>query len=144
MPFQASFNFCFKTFKTGAALNNHPIRDHPSLLQQKVDFKDSVGNVFEQPKSADITSLRLYLRWLTILVERVSNYLIPCHPGKWIAIDCFQVPSEYFSHILHRLSNPALNSVRAIGHRRPPMFRKQCVKLSYKIYEESQLLILLE
>lgn len=46
------------------------------------------------------------------------------------------MPNEYFCHILHRLKNPPLFSVRDVRHRRQPMFKKETKRLSYKIFDE--------
>lgn len=46
------------------------------------------------------------------------------------------MPTEFFSHILHRLRSPALFSVRDVSHRRQPVFTKHTKRVSYKIYDE--------
>ena len=82
-----------------------------------------------------------YLKWPGVLVERINRSLVPDHTGKcsnpqcvlyfgvlglmhllppnffsskgkWCRVDCLQVPQKYFAHLLYRLGNPMVDSVR--------------------------------
>ena len=114
-----------------------------------------------------------YLKWLGVLVERINGSLVPDHPGKcsnpqfvlyfgvlglthlltpnffsskgkWCHVDCLQVPQKYFAHLLYRLGNPMVNSVRDAPHIRQPIFKRIARRFSYKIFNEETLKLVLE
>ena len=76
------------------------------------------------------------VRDLLALDYRCDNFVYFYFIAKWYSLDCYQVPPEYFEHILHRLGSPVASSAREARHRRQPIFRKKALRLSYKICEE--------
>lgn len=59
-------------------------------------------------------------------------------------MDCLQVPQKYFAHLLYRLGNPMVNSVRDAPHIRQPIFKRIARRFSYKIFNEETLKLVLE
>ena len=51
-------------------------------------------------------------------------------------VDCLQVPEKYFAHMIHRLGNPMLDSVRDAPHLRQPIFKRKARRFSYKMFNE--------
>ena len=47
-------------------------------------FEDNCGTLCEQPKSNALGDEEKedYLKWLSVLVERINASLVPDHPGK--------------------------------------------------------------
>jgi len=84
MPYSASCSFCHKAFKTGRSLSNHLASRHPQARQDVFTFRDDKGTVFEGPEPRDLPEEKCddYLKWLSVLVERVNGSLIPDYPGK--------------------------------------------------------------
>lgn len=64
--------------------------------------------------------------------------------GKWCHVDCLQVPQKYFAHLLCRLGNPMVDSVRDAPHIRQPIFKRIARRFSYKIFNEETLKLVLE
>ena len=174
MPFTTRCPLCPKNFKTGTSLSKHLTIKHPRSKPEKVRFVDETGKTCEEPKATTLHGAEkvAYLRWLAVLAERINSSLVPEHPGKhiawgktlnllesqawanlklclsspakWRSVDCFQVPSQYFTHMLQSLGSPGLDSVREVRHRRQPIFKRSSRRLSYKIYDEELFRTLLE
>lgn len=64
--------------------------------------------------------------------------------AKWCSVDCFQVPSQYFMHMLKTLGSPGLDSVHEVWHRCQPVFKRSSRHLLYKIYDAELFRMLLE
>lgn len=65
-------------------------------------------------------------------------------PAKWCSVDCFQVPSQYFTQMLKSLGSPDLDSVCEVQQRRQPIFKRISRRLLYKIYDAELFKTLLE
>lgn len=86
MPYFAKCSFCPKTFKTGRSLSSHLVNRHPQLRQDIVTFSDEKGEVYKAPQPREISIERReeYLKWLSVLLERVNGSLQPDYPGELI------------------------------------------------------------
>ena len=84
MPYSAKCSVCHKAFKTGRSLSNHLASRHPLARPGTVSFSDENGRIFEGPKPHDIPEEKRgdYLKWLSVLAERVNGSLLPDCPGK--------------------------------------------------------------
>lgn len=67
--------------------------------------------------------------WMLQLVAEDLFYL---STAKWCHVDCFQVPVQYFYHMLSRLGSPMLDSVREVKHSRQPIFKRKTRRLRMK------------
>ena len=54
------------------------------------------------------------------------------------------MPQKYFAHLLCRLGNPTVDSVRDAPHVRQPIFKRIARRFSYKIFNEETLKLVLE
>lgn len=65
---------------------NHWASRHPHLRQPSVKFSDENGKLFEAPEVREIPKALHadYLKWLSVLLERVNGSLVPDYPGKLI------------------------------------------------------------
>lgn len=79
MPYFAECSFCPKKFKTGRSLSGHLVNRHPQLQHEK-------GEVYEPPQPHEISMERReeYLKWLSVLLERMNGSLQPDYPGELI------------------------------------------------------------
>ena len=84
MPYSAECSICHKAFKTGRSLSNHLAIRHPQARSGTVTFSDEYGKIFEGPKPCDIPEDKRndYLKWLSVLADRVNGSLLPDYPGK--------------------------------------------------------------
>lgn len=84
MPFSTSCRLCGKKFRTGTSLTKHFDLKHPRSTLGRARFEDAAGFNVEEPKEATLGSEEKeeYLKWLSILVERINSSLGPDHPGK--------------------------------------------------------------
>lgn len=71
--------------------------------------------------------------WLELTINFLFSLL---SKGKWYHVDCLQVPQKYFAHMLCRLGNPMLDSIRDAKHLRQPIFKRKARSFSYKIFNE--------
>lgn len=150
------------------------LRHNDSSFKEENSFEDELGNLCENPKAVALCNEEAedYPKWLGVLVERINASLVPDHPGKcltppifktfvavaksffffflhfstgkWCHVDCFQVPKQYFQHILYRLESPMLDSVRDVSHRRQPIFKRAARRLSFKIFDKQKFRGMLE
>ncbi|RMX36689.1 hypothetical protein pdam_00025693 [Pocillopora damicornis] len=146
MSFSAPCQLCTKKFKTGVSLKKHFGLKHQERNLEIAQFLDESNSPCEQPKAAALIDEEMedYLKWLGVLVERINGSLVPDHPGKWCHVDCLQVPQKYFAHLLCRLGNPMVDSVRDAPHIRQPIFKRIARRFSYKIFNEETLKLVLE
>ena len=63
-------------------------------------------------------------------------------PGKWLRIDCPQVPRHFFEHFLYRVDTQ-INSIQMRAHRSFP-YNAKTRKLSYKFFDVEKLSQVLE
>ena len=89
MPFATYCPLCQKKFKTGTSLTKHFNLGHPQNTLEVAVFKDNDGNPCEEPKAAPLGDEERgeYLKWLSVVLERINASLVPDHPGnKFIRI----------------------------------------------------------
>ena len=174
MPFSAPCQLCTKKFKIGVSLKKHFGLKHQERNLKIAQFLDESNSPCELPKAAALIDEEMedYLKWLGVLVEGINGSLVPDHPGKcsnpqsvlyfgvlglthlhltlfsskgkWCHVDCLQVPQKYFAHLLCRLGNPTVDSVRDAPHVRQPIFKRIARRFSYKIFNEETLKLVLE
>lgn len=77
------------------------------------------------------------------MLQLVAVNLFYLSTAKWCHVDCFQVPVQYFYHMLSRLGSPMLDSVREVKHSRQPIFTRKTKRFSYKIFDEESFRLLL-
>lgn len=84
MSFSVNCPVCQKKFKTGTSVSKHITFKHPQQNIGKLRFADDTGVPCEEPKGADLNADEKngYLKWLSVLVERINASLVPDHPGK--------------------------------------------------------------
>lgn len=88
MPFAVFCQFCRGTkFKTGVSLRKHQeLRHHEESTFEAANlFLDEFGNRCDEPKAAALANepLEEYLKWLSVLVERINMLLVPDHIGEY-------------------------------------------------------------
>ena len=167
MPFSAPCQLCTKKFKTGVSLKKHFGLKHQERNLEIAQFLDESNNPCEQPKAAALIDEEMedYLKstdhWYRItqvnVLTRNVFFILVCldlhtylhltlfsSKGKWCHVDCLQVPQKYFAHLLCRLGNPMVDSVRDAPHIRQPIFKRIARRFSYKIFNEETLKLVLE
>lgn len=84
MPFVVKCHLCCKKFKTGTSLTKHFHLKHQRSTFERARFEDDSGNHADEAKVVTLghEEREEYLKWLSVLVERINSSLVPDHPGK--------------------------------------------------------------
>lgn len=84
MPFSVNCPLCQKKFKTGTSLTKHTDLRHPERTFGIARFQDDDGKPCDEPKAAPLGEEKEveYLKWLSVVVERINASLVPDHPGN--------------------------------------------------------------
>ncbi|XP_020915925.2 uncharacterized protein LOC110253365 [Exaiptasia diaphana] len=134
--------FCEKEFKTRNALRKHVDLKHPGCTTaDNIKFKWN-GKDVSYPKAKRIskTLKRKYLTWIGELTESINSAHNPLVPGKWYHLEASNVPQEYFSQLLYDINSAYINSARVVKHLKPPLWRTDVLRLSYKTNCEDDVL----
>ena len=85
MPFSTSCRLCTKKFRTGISLTKHFHLKHPRSNLGRARFDDDSGFHVDEPKAGTLgpEEKEEYLKWLSVLVERINSSLVPYHPGNY-------------------------------------------------------------
>ena len=84
MPFVVKCRLCSKKFKTGESLTKHFHLKHHRSTFERARFKDDSDNHVDEAKAATLehNERKEYLKWLSVMVERINSSLVPDHPGN--------------------------------------------------------------
>ena len=89
MRFLIHCSCCPATFKTGTSFSKHLLLKHPDQQHTPI-FKGEDGKELQPPQPLQISNELHpgYLKWLTVLQERINETLPPDVPGNYKYSSC--------------------------------------------------------
>jgi len=138
--FKVKCPVCSKAFPTTSSLEKHSRTKDHQYQSNQLSFYDSHDHAVKLPSHCPVSTSRNneYIEFIGGVAELLNSWQNPQLKQKWLKVDLWMVPNEYFSQMLYDLKLEKPFSVRDARHP-SPLSSVTTRRLSYNTYQEERL-----